>query len=201
MKERYGRMLKRNKNYFISLLILIICGSILTLFTQTYIDRKSNTDLSKGVEDGVITGTKRQTQIVGSPSLDENNDKSDVINDLSDKEVYLLRFYWIEDEIKRAFKRSTVDDYSTLKKIRDYEYRLWDDELNRIYLMLRDSLPPSEFTKLRNEELLWISRRDLLASQEAQKYPGTSDQLLKYTESLIETTKLRTYELVDMYFD
>ena len=83
----------------------------------------------------------------------------------------------------------------------DAALTFWDDELNMIYQALRDQMPEEEFIQLRDEEKAWIRQRDEAASQAAvSQTQSSSAQQLAYTNSLLEWTKDRVYELAKMYY-
>lgn len=70
----------------------------------------------------------------------------------------------------------------------------WDKELNIIYGLLREKLPAAEMEQLKQEQRLWIKKRDAEA--------GNPDEVGGFTtlEIKLEYTKDRTNALIDLYF-
>lgn len=74
-------------------------------------------------------------------------------------------------------------------------YEAWDNELNKIYGLLREKLSAEEMAALKKDELAWIKFRD--------KQVGDADTAGAWTvkERRIMLTEERTLYLIDMYFD
>lgn len=86
-----------------------------------------------------------------------------------------------------AFALSDAE-YFEMKK--DPEFAAADRELARVYREARDSMPQSEFAKLKREQLEWVKHgRD----EVADKYMQTTgyDEILAYTEA----TRIRIREI------
>lgn len=97
----------------------------------------------------------------------------------------------------RASEVSATTD--SMKRVADYEYRLWDSELNRIYQALLECMDESDIEAMKTEERAWIRSRDATARQAAERYAGGTMEGLEYTASLAATTKARAYELLELY--
>lgn len=89
----------------------------------------------------------------------------------------------------------------SLKKVADYEYRLWDSELNLIYRSILEGMTKEEAENLKTEEREWIQNRDSAATKAASRYKGGTMESLEYTASLADSTRNRAYELLDVYED
>lgn len=74
-------------------------------------------------------------------------------------------------------------------------YDLWDAELNKIYGLLEEKLPPEEMVALRQEQRAWIKERD--------EQTGNPVEIgyLTQIEILNDLAKERTLYLIDLYFD
>lgn len=118
----------------------------------------------------------------------------------TEKEQYIERLnsitIYYDDLWSRTESFSVVD----MKELKNQEYTKWDDELNTIYQLIKKKLPEDDFIILRNEEREWITKRDEQATLAGSKYAGGSMEGLEYMAVMIELTKERTYELVDIYF-
>ncbi len=96
---------------------------------------------------------------------------------------------------------ATANTTDSVKNIAEYEYRLWDTELNRIYQAVISAMSESEAERLRSEERQWIRSRDQMAKQAAAKLKGGTMESLEYTASLSVSTRERAYELLEDYGD
>lgn len=86
-----------------------------------------------------------------------------------------------------------------MKSAASQEYERWDKALNEIYGVLKQQLSTDDMSKLKKEQIKWISDRDDKAKKASLEYKnGTAEQLV-YTSSLAQTTKERCYELVEKY--
>ena len=94
---------------------------------------------------------------------------------------------------------ATANTTDSVKNIAEYEYRLWDTELNRIYQAVISAMSESEAERLRSEERQWIRSRDQMAKQAAAKLKGGTMESLEYTASLSVSTRERAYELLEDY--
>ncbi|WP_160684074.1 lysozyme inhibitor LprI family protein [Clostridium sp. C2-6-12] len=79
------------------------------------------------------------------------------------------------------------------------EHKEWDDELNKIYGILKGQLSQSDMKKLQNEEIQWIKDRDAKAKKDSEEMAGGSMEKVLYEGSLVKSTRERCYELVDKY--
>jgi uncharacterized protein YecT (DUF1311 family) len=79
------------------------------------------------------------------------------------------------------------------------EHKVWDDELNNIYGILKVQLSPSDMKKLQNEEIQWIKDRDAKAKKASAEMAGGSMEKVLSEGSLAKSTRDRCYELVDKY--
>jgi uncharacterized protein YecT (DUF1311 family) len=80
-------------------------------------------------------------------------------------------------------------------------FNTWDAELNRLYGIIRDKLPPDEFEKLREIQLKWIADKEdevaqmTVADEHSEWYYRTS----KMNSYLIMHTAERTLELAHLH--
>lgn len=77
----------------------------------------------------------------------------------------------------------------------------WDTELNKIYRLLGDKLSEKQMEELRAVQRQWIEERDRQAEQSAAEFEGGTLAPVAYTHTLLDCTKQRTLELIDIYFD
>lgn len=118
-----------------------------------------------------------------------------------EREIYLNKLAELERQIQKAWDEDTESTTFAMKNMAEYELSAWDKELNSIYKLLKDKLPPEEYETLRMEELQWIQMRDVEAAKSAKQYEGGTMEGLEFTMTSASLTKLRTYELVEYYFE
>ena len=97
--------------------------------------------------------------------------------------------------------KSSETDTSTWSylNLADYELKLWDDLLNRIYQDIMEHMDETEAEELRKEEKAWIKQRDADAKKVSSRYSGGTLEGLEHTASLAKSTKERAYELLEDY--
>ena len=116
-----------------------------------------------------------------------------------DAEDYRKKLEEVDRIIKEMRENDTSTNTDSAKKAAEYEYRLWDSELNRIYQAIISSMEEGEAEKLRGEERTWIRDRDQTARQAAARCRGGTMESLEYTASLSVSTRGRAYELLETY--
>jgi len=94
-----------------------------------------------------------------------------------------------------------LDGYTTYEMTNSATqiYTLWDNELNKIYGVLKNQLSESEMNSLRQKQREWITYRDNKAEQDAAEYEGGTMAQLELILSKANTTQERCYELVNWY--
>lgn len=109
----------------------------------------------------------------------------------------------LEDSAAASIKKlkSAETDTSTWSylNLADYELKLWDDLLNRIYQDIIEHMDETEAEELRKEEKAWIKKRDADAKKVSSRYSGGTLEGLEHTASLAKSTKERAYELLEDY--
>lgn len=97
--------------------------------------------------------------------------------------------------------KSSETDTSTWSylNLADYELKLWDDLLNRIYQDIMEHMGETETEELRKEEKAWIKQRDADAKKVSSRYSGGALEGLEHTASLAKSTKERAYQLLEDY--
>ena len=118
----------------------------------------------------------------------------------SSQETYIKYLGEIAVEVEMIYAKAEGASAAETQEAENYAYRLWDDELNRIYPVLRDSLSDEEAEELKMEERQWIKDRDAKAQKDSASATSETGRQLAYTRSLTETTRERTYELAFRYF-
>ena len=104
-----------------------------------------------------------------------------------------------EASIKKLKSSETDTSTWSYLNLADYELKLWDDLLNRIYQDIIGNMDEAEADELRKEEKAWIKKRDADAKKVSSRYSGGTLEGLEHTASLAESTKKRAYELLEDY--
>lgn len=81
----------------------------------------------------------------------------------------------------------------------EYEWDLWDNELNTLYGILRARMTQEEAETLKQEELEWLKERDMAADRAAAKTNVQNSRSTVYLEAAARKTKERCYELIENY--
>ena len=168
-------------------------------------DQAAPADLKDSYDTGTVNENLQKAESQSEEELPVITQEKTVLMESTSgylsSEDYYQKLDSMEQQIKKTWsdlKKPTVQDE---KAVAQYEYKLWDDELNYIYRELRSNLTEEEFDQLRQEEKAWLKVRDQTADSAAMAANTTNEQELHYTLSLTATTKERTYELAEMYFD
>lgn len=77
-------------------------------------------------------------------------------------------------------------------------YKLWDDELNRVWGYITQTFPEDMMEQIRAEQRAWIAERDAAIAEEGAEYEGGSIRPLIENDKGAELTRERTYELVNI---
>ncbi|MCC3359515.1 lysozyme inhibitor LprI family protein [Bacillus sp. REN16] len=112
------------------------------------------------------------------------------------KDQYLSELSKIEEEIEKMPEGETQIE---MEEIANGTYKIWDDQLNKIWKELEAQLPKEKMDKLREEQRRWIKEKYRLASEEAEQYEGGSMESLVKISKQAEVTKDRCYELVESF--
>ncbi len=142
---------------------------------------------------------QRSEDSVGSSAHETEDPRQSHV--VMDKETYYKRLQDMENIYNSQLKEVQKKSVTAQQEVMTALLETWDDELNAIYQKLRASLSQEDFYQLRDEERAWIRSRDEAARNAAAKDNyGYSTQNLAYTRSLLEWTKVRVYELFEMYY-
>lgn len=76
-------------------------------------------------------------------------------------------------------------------------YQLWDDTINAVWNILRESMDPGEFNSLLDWQLEWIDDKEYAVQQAAAEFEGGSMASLAANQKASELTRERIYELAE----
>lgn len=129
-----------------------------------------------------------------TPNNSQRNNNSQ--NTISRKNEYLNKLDQIQIEVDNL-NESCGESDQQIRATQEVIYKKWDDMLNEIYSLIKKDLSSSEAHDLKTKELAWIKYRDKKAENDAEN--GEFSYSILYSDSLIESTKERCYELVNEY--
>lgn len=158
----------------------------------------SDGSVSAGKAAPVETAVLDDSSEVASPITHSSGDPANLVEILT-REEYGKKLAEVDSLVEGMKENNVSASTDSLKNIADYEYRLWDTELNSIYQAVMSGMDEEEAEKLRAEEREWIRKRDSDAKKAASKYKGGTMENLEYVFSLAGSTRSRAYEILEQY--
>ena len=76
-------------------------------------------------------------------------------------------------------------------------YTVWDDAINTVWGILKESLSESDFNTLLNAQISWIGQKEAAVQQAAAENAGGSIAVLNANLKAAELTKERVYVLAE----
>ena len=76
-------------------------------------------------------------------------------------------------------------------------YNVWDEAINSVWQILRETMEERDFDLLLDQQLLWIERKEIAVNAAAAEYQGGSMAALAANEKATELTRERVYELAE----
>ncbi len=140
-----------------------------------------------------------KSSVVISPLTGVSESDTAVTEFVTTLDGYRKKLNEIDGLIQNMQGSEASSNTDSLKKVADYEYYLWDTELNHIYQAILEGMTEEEAQDLKTEERAWIRSRDLAAKKAASKFGGGTMESLEYTASLSDSTRTRAYELLEQY--
>ncbi len=114
--------------------------------------------------------------------------------DQTDASDFKQRLANLDSQIQRMRAESQDETAYSRRAAAETEYRLWDNELNYIYGVLREQLSAEDEASLVREERDWLSQREAKAVEADQN--GGPDSA-GYAVTMAAMTRERAYELAD----
>lgn len=119
---------------------------------------------------------------------------------LDKKEEYMEIIRTLDNEVEKA---ANIELDGGEEKLLDYTskiYKRYDVLLNMIYQDISSNLNNKELEALKEDEILWINKKDEIASSAVGSENTTeSDENWVYFDSLATSTKERCYYLINKY--
>lgn len=114
---------------------------------------------------------------------------------------YEKRLAELDAQVQKMRSESSDSTTYSMKTLAEKEFKLWNIEMNTIYAEIMNGLDEDAKGKLESEQQTWMKSRDTKAEEAARKYSGGSLEGVEYTASQAETTRTRTYDLVEAYIN
>ena len=191
----------------IAVIVIFAVGLAVTGLTRSYIVQNESKRTDQSFKEGAVFSVNPEDEGEKLPqNAAQNAAKEEVekqTESASEAEISIdivKSDEWESYHIRLQELDATLEDAgSDSVETASAAYRAWDQELNAIYQMIRQDMTEEEFIVLRDEERAWLKERDIAADQASAGYSEEEGEI-QYLISLTETTKERTYELVEMYF-
>lgn len=133
-----------------------------------------------------------------SINLEEKSEEDIFV--LESQSYYKKRLQDLDNQIqKNRESQSEPNINSSARSVASNELKLWDSEMNSIYSTILERLNKKDSEVLVAEQRAWMKERDSLAMEAAKNSANGSSESIEYTISLIDSTRLRAYKLVEEY--
>ncbi|WP_312097294.1 lysozyme inhibitor LprI family protein [Niallia sp.] len=168
---------------------------------------ESSTSENKGSGGTSINNSESQpkddTEERRKESLDNIQKELDALPDKieGNKKVFIERLDNIQKELDTLPDKEGSDSGATnaMKNYYGVSYEQYDKALNAIYTILKKELSPQSMKDLNKEQLKWIEQKETRAEEERLKYNGGTFENVALYISLYESTKARSYQLVNEF--
>ncbi len=77
-------------------------------------------------------------------------------------------------------------------------YTLWDDALNYLWAELKALMPEDEFSKLLDEQLVWIAEKEEALAETGRQFEGGTAYSMAISIQGAQITQERVYELYEL---
>lgn len=118
-------------------------------------------------------------------------------NDISSYDDYMASITEQSDILKTSLEQETLTQQDMNLKSEEI-YKLWDDALNYLWGKLKESLPEEEFSKLLNEQRIWIAEKEKDVEEAGKEVEGGSMYSLVVNMEAAKITEERVYELYEL---
>lgn len=143
-----------------------------------------------------IYNVSDEAGFVGETKTDTSSDKTSK-NKVSIQDE-LAQIEKKEAEIDARLQKESLTQ-SEMNQLTAEVYKLWDDELNKVWKHLKDTLDDSTMTTLKEDESKWIKEKDVKVKAAGKEAEGGSLQPMLENDMAAELTKARVYELAKYY--
>lgn len=211
-------MKKRNFLIAASLLVILLvgmsaCSSNSSDDDITSTKNQSNSESTPQSKDDSSQSNdshSESTQVEDNQEQADNTEDTTSANTTSESQEekvegrraeFLERLDNIQKELDALPEKEHADKGVTnaMKNYYGRAYEMYDEELNEIYALLKKELSPETMEDLKAEQIQWIDQKEDKANKERLEYEGGTFENVALYMSLYESTKDRSYELVNKY--
>lgn len=211
-------MKKRNSLIAASLLVILLvgmsaCSSNSSDDDITSTKNQSNSESTPQSKDDSSQSNDSHSE---STQVEDNQEQADNTEDTTSANItsesqeekvegrraeFLERLDNIQKELDALPEKEHADKGVTnaMKNYYGRAYEMYDEELNEIYALLKKELSPETMEDLKAEQIQWIDQKEDKANKERLEYEGGTFENVALYMSLYESTKDRSYELVNKY--
>ena len=118
-------------------------------------------------------------------------------DDSSNYDDYMTSIKKQSDIIKASLELDTLTQMDMNLKSQEL-YKLWDDALNYLWGELKDSLPEEKFSKLLDEQRIWIAEKEKSVEKAGKEVEGGSMYPLVVNMEAAKITEERVYVLYEI---
>ena len=135
---------------------------------------------------------------IGADFIETPENEEEGAQELSVKERETQNVAKVEAEAKR--RDQTLSDTATQMEMNEYSeqlYKLWDDELNRLWKVLKEELSSTEMAKLLEEQRTWIAEKEKAINEIGEISGGGTATTMNENMTGEDLTRRRVYELLE----
>lgn len=135
---------------------------------------------------------------IGEDFIETPENEEEGAQELSVKERETQNVAKVEAEAKR--RDQTLSDIATQMEMNEYSeqlYKLWDDELNRLWKVLKEELSSTEMAKLLEEQRTWIAEKEKAINEIGEISGGGTATTMNENMTGEDLTRRRVYELLE----
>ncbi len=135
---------------------------------------------------------------IGEDFIETPENEEEGSQELSVKERETQNVAKVEAEAKR--RDQTLSDTATQMEMNEYSeqlYKLWDDELNRLWKVLKEELSSTEMAKLLEEQRTWIAEKEKAINEIGEISGGGTATTMNENMTGEDLTRRRVYELLE----
>ena len=158
-------------------------------------------DTNKENTDQVDTEADQDTEANQNTEAEDNTEAAQNVpskEEIQDSlNAYITSIKEQADAINTSFENDILTQQEMNIKAEEL-YKLWDDALNHVWGVLKNSLPEEEFAQLLDGQRTWIDAKEKAVEEAGKEVEGGSMYLLVVNSEAARITEERVYELYDM---
>ncbi|WP_456274722.1 lysozyme inhibitor LprI family protein [Bacillus sp. AK031] len=158
-----------------------------------------NSDEPMNENSNTKEGNQEQDETTTKMNEDSQEDKASKIEGRRTEFIEKLDHIQKELDAMPVKKDSDKGVTNAMKNYYGISYERYDKALNDIYALLQKELSPEAAKELKTAQIKWIEQKEAKANEERLKYEGGTFENVAYYISLYQSTKDKSYDLVNTY--